>query len=179
MAVALAFKAECRTDAHPVVVKSFAVLLLHHVAEAVVGRARERAGGILAHLIRCLVENLLQTGHLLEVDIDLCQIGACRRAGMIGERAGLLVAPGVVGGGLIDGSACQVGKALGCRGQVVGGDDAGVGVVLRGLADSGLEGGLLPVVGQGLHVGELAHYVPPLLGFFQCLCGLLLLLFFC
>ena len=81
MAVLLPLGAEGGTNADPVV----AVLVHNHVAESVVCRAVEAA--VVAHLLGCLVENLLQVGYLLDVHIHLCQILSVFRTLLVDELA--------------------------------------------------------------------------------------------
>ena len=168
VAVALLGRSEGGAHADPVVVLSVAVQLLHHVAEAVVGRAVEIAVVALGRLI----DNLREAGHLLDVHIDHGQrLPACA---VIAQRAHVLVLIGVVRGALVDVGTCQLGKAGGGGLSVVGGNDAHSGVSAVGLADAGGVGGRLPaLVGHGV-VGQLAHDAPELGGVIQALLGLLL-----
>ena len=68
MAVGLADKTEAGTHTNPVVVFAVLVQLLHHVAKAVVGGTLER--GVLAYLLRGLIDDLRETWHLLDADIN-------------------------------------------------------------------------------------------------------------
>ena len=162
VAVLLALGAEGGPHADPVV----AFLVLHHVAEAIPGRAGEAA--VVAHLLGCLVENLLQVGHLLEVHVHLCQVLSAHGPHLVGELAHAFLVVGEAGGRLADevGQSNESAEAFGGGSHIVGGDDTGVGVGLRGLADGGLEGHALPALGSRALGSELGDDVPSQPGLF-------------
>ena len=68
VAVALAGEAEGGTYTNPEVCLTICVHFRHHISEAVVGRTLER--GVIAHLLSGLVDDLRDTRHLLDADID-------------------------------------------------------------------------------------------------------------
>ena len=170
VAVALALGTEGGSHADPVVIQAVGVQLLHHVAEAVVGRALERA--VVAYLLGSLVDNLRESGHLLDADIDGGERRAARLA--VGKRAHEGVLIGVLGGRGVDGGSREFCEALGSGLHVGGGDDADGGVGGVGLADGRLVGGVLPVVVGHHVVGQLAHHIPERGGIGHVLFGLLL-----
>ena len=152
MRLLLLLRAEGGAHADPVFDVAVGVRLAHHIAEAVVGCTLERV--VVAGLFGRAVDNLLQVGYLLDVDIDRSPrlaVGAL----VVGERTYHVVGPRIRRGVLVDADMHQVGEALGSGLHCVGVDDAGIGIAVISLTDGRLEGLLQEVVGGVADIGQV------------------------
>ena len=170
----LTLGAEGGTHANPELVFAVGIFLAHHVAEAVVGRAVELT--IVVGLLGRAVDNLLQVGYLLDVDIDRSPRLAVVALG-VDQRAHPLVAPGEGLGVLVDAGIYEVAEAHGSRLHVVGVHDTGAFVVAIGHADGGFITARQEVAGGVAEVGQVVQHAVGCHLLLLLLNGLLLLLF--
>ena len=115
VAVALTLGTEAGAHTNPVA----ALAILHHIAKTVIGRTCDSC--IITLLRGCLVENLLQVRHLLQIHIHLCQIRFGFGTALIGELANALNRIAVARHhlGETSGIISQLGKAGSCRVNIV------------------------------------------------------------
>ena len=151
--------AEVRAHAYPVV----ALVVLHHVAETVVGRAFEAT--ILADLLVGAVDEACKVGDELRVHIDHSQVAGTFSRGGPRQRTDALDGDGLRRREFVELDVCQTREVI--LGQVEIGHhhDARRGLRRRSHADGGLVGLRGPVVGKLIDVGQDVQPGKGILGF--------------
>ena len=168
--VALALRREGHVYAHPVLGLAVGVGPADDVAERVPGLAG--GAGVVAHLLLGLEHDLLQVGNLPDADVDGGQrlaVGALR----VRQRAHGVVLERVRRGAGADAGVGHVVVERGHHVHVVGGHHADGAAALLGLADGGLEGLVLVVVGHVEGAHQVAGHVPEALCLVHRALGLL------